>query len=44
MFRPRGHFVRWLVLISIAIGLVGVATLYRDRLSTLWRSGSTEAG
>ncbi len=42
MSRPRGRFVRWLALISIAVGLVGVATLYRDRLSTLWRSSSTE--
>ena len=41
MSRPRGRFVRWLVLIFIGVGLVGVATLYRDRLSALWRSSVT---
>ena len=38
MYLPRGRIVRWLALFFIAVGLVGVGTLYRDRLSALWHS------
>ncbi|MDB5338904.1 MAG: efflux transporter, family, subunit [Planctomycetaceae bacterium] len=37
MSRPRGRFVRWLVFISIFIGLTGLAAVNRDRLTAPWR-------
>lgn len=41
MSRPRGRVVRWLAMIFVVVGLVAVATLYRERLSALWRSSVT---
>lgn len=38
MSSPRGRFVRWLVIISISIGLIGFAAVNRDRLTAPWRS------
>lgn len=38
MSSPRGRFVRWLVIISVSIGLIGFAAVNRDRLTAFWRS------
>lgn len=38
MSRPSGRFVRWLTFISVSLGLMGIATLNRDRWTALWRS------